>query len=871
MGETDDKDTAPPTATEKGTVETPAAITEVQEPEPDAKETEKLLANSEEKTDDKETEKPTVEEKKKSSSENVNGTTNGEEIINIPDETSTETAKADDEKKPTDKPNKVQAEEREVKPKKVPAGAFKLPGFFNKSKAKEADGADNELLEKQDTEKEPKAVEAAAEEKPKRAGFFANLRLRNPFAKKQPDTAAADDTKTKPEEEENDEVTAEATDKKPDEETPATEATTKEEEAGVACTQKGLLDALKVPLASIIPKRFKSGGGEGGEDDLELGKRPKNRAGLASMETLDDSLKDTETKDTVDKPAAAAANGTDSEALVKPDEKKDAEKGEDGEEPTPSKYPCWERFRTYKCSVDDIAIIAGIVIFLLLLALIIAFTFIGRGEPATAPVRDGKYIETVTSCGKVEGILEDGAFAFRGIPYAVPPVGPLRWKAAQPIENINYCWNDTLKAHNSTPVCWQFYADGKVDGSEDCLTLDVITPHVRYDNPLPVVVLIGAESFTGDSPGKLRPSTRYARARDVIFVRPNFRLNVFGFLALDQLTKSVHPPTSGNYGLSDIIAALKWIQLNIAHFGGDPKSVTLFGHRAGGSIVAALASSNKTSKLFARSWISSASSIFPGNPLADSEAENSAYLGRIKCEDAECLREKEDEDVLDAVPDTWRRIFPDLPTSEENATASHEWLVLDGHILQQHPADVWNTETGKIKYVVGSTIHESHSSKLYLKHTEWTPELVTKHINESKIGELGLTEEAIKRYNATYKGLVAMISDIRTVCPLYTLSQKLLTSQFYVVSQTGGEFNIADVDSDIQAILGRYEPKTPEQRRYVSAIQQLFYHYVSHGEIKSELRRKLLDIGQDALPTYNSDNCDFWIKNDVVPRYARLD
>ncbi|XP_055530215.1 neurotactin [Wyeomyia smithii] len=862
MGETDEKDTAPPTATEKPTTEAPAPVTDIQEPEPDPKETEKLLGNREEKSDDKETEKPTDEKKK--SSENVNGT--GEEIINIPEESANETAKPDEEKIKSDKPNKVQAEEREVKPKKVPAGAFKLPGFFNKNKGKEADGADNELLEKQDTEKEVKPAEV--EEKPKRAGFFANLRLRNPFAKKPAEPAEPEESKTKPEEEENDEVTAEATDKKSDEGEAVVEK--KDEETAAQAPKKGLLDALKVPLASIIPKRFKSGTGET-EDDLELGKRPKNQAGLASMETLDDSLKDTEQKDTVDKAAAVtAANGTDSEALVKPEEKKDTEK-EDADEQTPSKYPCLERIRNYKCSVDDIAIITGIFVFLLLLALIIAFTFIGKGEPVTAPVRDGKYIETVTSCGKVEGILEDGAFAFRGIPYAVPPLGPLRWKAAQPIENINYCWNETLKAHNSTPVCWQFYADGKIDGAEDCLTLDVITPHVRYDNPLPVVVLIGAESFTGDSPGKLRPSTRYARARDVIFVRPNFRLNVFGFLTLEQLTKTAHPPTSGNYGLSDIIAALKWVQLNIAHFGGDPKSVTLFGHRAGGTVVAALASSNKTTKLFARSWISSAAAIFPGKPLSDSEKANAAYLGRIKCTDATCLREKEDEDVLDAVPDTWRRVFPDLPSKDENTTANHEWLSLDGRILQQHPADVWSSETGMLKYVIGTTAHESHSEKLRLKYTEWTPELVTKHVNESMIGKLGLTSEAIERYNATYQGLVSMISDIRTVCPLLTIAQKLLTSQFYVVTQTGGELNIADVDSDIQAILGRYEPKTPEQRRYVSAIQQLFYHYVSHGEIKSELRRKLLDIGQDALPTYNTSNCDFWIKNDVVPRYARLD
>ncbi|XP_053672175.1 neurotactin [Anopheles nili] len=886
MGETDEKETAPAATTnETQKPETPQPSADGSEVEP--KETEKLLGNV---TSEQEPVATDEKPQTKAGSESV-AVPNGEEIINIPEEEvggggTTEEGKKDtvEESGKTDKPNKVQAEEREVKPKKVPAGAFKLPGFFNKNKdkPKEADGADNELLEKnggepgegKDAAKAAEEGKAGAEEKPKRTGgFFANLKLRNPFAKKSaaPEGGAEGADKV-PEEEEKDEVTAEATDKPVGAEEVAGDAPEEkkptDEEPDVQAPRKGLLEALRVPLASIIPKRFKPVANGEPEDDIELGKTPKNRAGLASMETLDDSLKDADTKDTVDK---AGANGTDAEALVKSDDKEAKDKAAEAEEDAQERS-LLQRVQSYRCSVDDIAIIAGVMIFLILVALIIAFTFVGKSEPITAPVRDGKYIETVTNCGRVEGILEDGSFAFRGIPYAVPPVGPRRWKAAQPIENIEHCWNGTLKAHNSTDVCWQFYADGKVDGAEDCLTLDVITPHVRYDNPLPVVVLVGAESFTGDSPGKLRPSTRYARARDVIFVRPNFRLNVFGFLALEQLTKATHPPTSGNYGLTDLIVALKWIQLNIPHFGGDPKSVTLFGHRAGGTLVTALASSNKTNKLFARTWVSSGASIFPGKPLVDSEKANALYMGKVRCETAECLLDKEDEEILDAVPDVWRRTFPDLPAADENTTAQHEWLVLDGNIMQQHPADVWSADVSNtVRYVIGSTTHEAHNSKLHLKYTEWTPELVTRHVNESVVGQLGLTEEALRRYNATYQGLVAMVSDIRTVCPLLTITEKLQSSQFYVVSQTGGELGMADVDSDVQAILGRYEPKTPEQRRYVTAIQQLFYHYVSHGEIKHELRRKLLDVGQDALPTYNTDNCLFWIKNDVVPRYARLD
>lgn len=233
----------------------------------------------------------------------------------------------------------------------------------------------------------------------------------------------------------------------------------------------------------------------------------------------------------------------------------------------------------------------------------------------------------------------------------------------------------------------------------------------------------------------------------------------------------------------------------------------------------------------------------------------------------------EDEDLLDVVPDTWRRVWPDLPARNENTSIRHEWLVLDGDILQTHAANSWNRDTGIVpKMVIGTTAHESHSAKLHLKHIEWTPELVRQHIEESKIGELGFTNEVLKMYNSTYQGLVSMISDIRTVCPLLTIARLQSSTPFYVVTQPAGELNIADVDVDVQAILGRYEGKTPEQRRYISQMQQLFYHYVSHGEMKQyNQQRRVLDIGQDALSIETYRNCDFWIRNDIVPRFARID
>lgn len=145
--------------------------------------------------------------------------------------------------------------------------------------------------------------------------------------------------------------------------------------------------------------------------------------------------------------------------------------------------------------------IAGIVVFLLLVGLILAFTFLGNTKQTrAAPIRDGKVL-AVTSCGLVEGLVEDSAIAFRGIPYAKPPIGNLRFEHAQAIDDIAYCWNGTFKAHNSTNECLQL-SNGKIEGVEDCLTLDVITPEVRYINLLPVIVMVGSETSMGGSPGK---------------------------------------------------------------------------------------------------------------------------------------------------------------------------------------------------------------------------------------------------------------------------------------------------------------------------------------------------------------------------------
>lgn len=768
----------------------------------------------------------------------------GEEIIDIPE--------AKDDAKPQESTDekKISTEEREVKPKKIPIGGLKLPGFFMKSKPKnEADDAEGgELLEKEKKEdaKTDEESKEKKDEKP-RSNFGERLRnffVRKPAAEKQQaadnKSAANGDADTKSE------ATAEAS--------PA------EGEAPTQPTQKrGLLNAIKLPIANMMPKRKSN-------QDVEMG---LGKAGLASMETLDDSLKD---QDCVDK-APAKNNGTDDVAKLKKSPSGEIKQASDEKSPTEPDAPMsfMERLRAYRCSVDDALIALGILLFVLLISVI---GYVLSHETLTSPpIRDGKYIDAVTTCGLVEGLKEDSAFAFRGIPYAVPPKDEYRWTAAQKIENINDCWNGTLKAHESGQICSQRLENGTIVGDEDCLYLDVITPHVRYNNPLPVVVLIGADTLTGPSPNILRPSARYSNSHDVLFVRPNFRLGVFGFMALEALTKSTTPRTSGNYALTDIIAALEWIQLNIVHFGGDPKQVILLGHRAGATLVSALVTSKKADKLYSRAWVSSPSGIFPGKSLTESEKRNEEFLRTIECTDVECLRSLTAEHLWAATPDNWFNNQNGIPAENEvSSSERHEWLVLDGIILQQHPADIWKEEkTGKPRLVIGTTAHANIDEKL--RETNWTAETIRSFIQASRIGALNLTDEAIKRYNITdHRGLLSMISDIRTVCPLLANARLQPTVPFYVATQGEGEDQLVNVDADVQAILGRYEPHTVEQRRFMASMQQLFFYYVSHGTVPQfDAHKRVINLGQDPLAQEDYSHCNFWISHDIVPRYARVD
>lgn len=325
-----------------------------------------------------------------------------------------------------------------------------------------------------------------------------------------------------------------------------------------------------------------------------------------------------------------------------------------------------------------------------------------------------------------------------------------------------------------------------------------------------------------------------------------------------------------------MIAALHWVKTNIEHFGGDKKSVTLWGHRAGGTLVTTLVGSPRANGLFARAWVSSGGALFPGKPLNESEGINAPFLESARCTDAACLRNQDAKELIKAVPPFWHLGDTNLPEPREATTLDHrhEWLVLDNAILQKHVGGVWAENGLPVKLVMGTTAHAGTPNSLRAPNATLTASEVEKIVKDSVLGTMGLADEALRRYNSTLEGLASMISDIRVVCPLFTVALQHPSIPFYVVTQPRGAAGLADVDSDAAAILGTYAARTSEEKRHVSAMQQLFNHYVWHGEVVQaarEIKTKILLVGQDVLPVQNYSNCNFWISKDIVPRYARAD
>ena len=227
--------------------------------------------------------------------------------------------------------------------------------------------------------------------------------------------------------------------------------------------------------------------------------------------------------------------------------------------------------------------------------------------------------------GTIEGMYNTHSQLqmYLGIPFAKPPVGDLRWKAPQPVDN----WKAVLttKAFGPRPVQTMVFGDmdSRSNGvSEDCLYLNVWTPAKRNTTGLPVLVYFFGGGFVAGDGSEPRYDGAAMAKKGIVAVTVNYRLNIFGFFAHPELSKEAPYKGSGNYGLLDQNAALKWVQKNIAAFGGDPKRVTIAGESAGSIAVSAQMSSPLSKGLIAGAIGESGAGINPTLapvPLAEAE------------------------------------------------------------------------------------------------------------------------------------------------------------------------------------------------------------------------------------------------------------
>lgn len=266
--------------------------------------------------------------------------------------------------------------------------------------------------------------------------------------------------------------------------------------------------------------------------------------------------------------------------------------------------------------------------------------------------------------GEVRGVEEDGLTVYRGIPFAAPPVGDLRWKSPQPVKP----WDGVREATKfaASPMQGGNPPAGK---SEDCLYLNVWTPAKSADERVPVLVWIYGGGFAAGTTADRTCSGEQLAKKGVVLVSIAYRVGTLGFLAHPELSEENPNQVSGNYGLLDLIAGLQWVRNNIEAFGGDPKQITIFGESAGGISVSMLCASPQAKGLFDGAISQSGGSFGPPRPTT--------YPG----ENMKRLAEAEDAGLAYAESAGARSLAELRKIPADQLPAGRGWPIIDGWVI----------------------------------------------------------------------------------------------------------------------------------------------------------------------------------------------
>ena len=366
-------------------------------------------------------------------------------------------------------------------------------------------------------------------------------------------------------------------------------------------------------------------------------------------------------------------------------------------------------------------------------AFVIALIF--GGTAVAMPVAD--LVQTANGTVEGRGLQPSGVRIFRGIPFAQPPTGDLRWREPHPAKN----WKGVRQAVDFGPRCMQarifddmvFRSNGV---SEDCLYLNVWTPAKSGRERLPVLVYFYGGGFVSGDGSEPRYDGESMAAKGIVVVAVNYRLGVFGFMAHPELTKESSHSASGNYGFLDQNAALQWVQRNIASFGGDPKRVTIAGESAGSMSVSAQVASPLSKSLIAGAIGESGAMTgsLSAMPRAKAEEQGSKFAAGLGAQNLAALRAIPSQQMLDvASKGGWASVGRFPPT-------------IDGYFLTEDPATIYQAgKQNRVPLLVGWISEEWPWNVLF------GPDQPTVENYQKVLAKLYSTraDEALKLYPAT--------------------------------------------------------------------------------------------------------------------------
>lgn len=344
-----------------------------------------------------------------------------------------------------------------------------------------------------------------------------------------------------------------------------------------------------------------------------------------------------------------------------------------------------------------------------------ALSSLSYGQAANT--QSQSYMVTTTA-GQVRGLARaTGGAAFWGIPYAEPPVGDLRWQAPEPKKPWTGIRDVTsFGAPCAQPVQGDWNRHDAETGKEDCLYLNVIAPvwPPATTQPLPVMLWIHGGANVGGSGGGSLYNDGTLANHGVIVVTINYRLGIFGFFAHPELTRESPHHASGNYGLMDQILALYWVRDNIAHFGGDPDNVTIFGQSAGSMDAGSLMASPLARGLFQKVIAESGAAVsFGPPPLSRAEQLGEQFASSFTIPSGQ-------------KPIAYLRSLPAQELIAKAANSQPEPITpdVDGYVLTRTPAQVFQSgDEAPVPLLIGTTSREFGSTD--------TPDQLRKRIEET--------------------------------------------------------------------------------------------------------------------------------------------